>query len=180
MGGSTADAPMTPADLRAADAEREHAVSELRNEFGEGRLSHETFVYRMQTAMDARNRGQLAGLFADLPPRRAGLLDRIRAAFRGERYPGPAGPADRQLPRNQRRPAGPAPFTFPPGSGGRFVIGRNRACDLGLPALPLRRRQAQLRRGEYGCILRDRGPHTGTRLKGWRVREPVRLSAGDR
>src|SRR6516165_5269465 len=84
MGGSTADTPTTPEFLRASDAERDHAVSELRNEFAEGRLSHETFMYRMQSALDARNRGQLAGLFTDLPPRRPGWLARIRAALRGE------------------------------------------------------------------------------------------------
>jgi hypothetical protein len=180
MGGSTADAPMTPEDLRASDAEREHAVSELRNEFVEGRLSHETFVYRMQTAMDARNRGQLAGLFADLPPRRARLLDRLRAAFRGGRYLGPPGPAGRPLPRDQRWPASPAPFTFPPGSGVRFVIGRSRDCDLCLSDLSVSRRHAQLVRREDGWILTDLGSHNGTRLNGWLVREPVRLSAGDR
>lgn len=87
MGGSTADTPTTPESLRASDAERDHAVSELRNEFAEGRLSQETFMYRMQSALDARSRGQLAGLFTDLPPRRPGprkLLARIRAALRGE------------------------------------------------------------------------------------------------
>ena len=94
MGGSTADTPTSPEFLRASDAERDDAVSELRNEFAEGRLSHETFVYRMQSALDARNHGQLAGLFTDLPPRRPGpgnpkrLLAWIRAALRGE---GPAG-----------------------------------------------------------------------------------------
>src|SRR5260370_3227199 len=72
MGGSTADTPSTPEFLPASDAERDHAVSELRNEFSEGRLSHETFMHRMQTALDARNRGQLAGLFTDLPPRPPG------------------------------------------------------------------------------------------------------------
>jgi hypothetical protein len=90
MGGSTADTPASPEYLRASDAERDHAISELRNEFAEGRLSHETFMYRMQSALDARNHGQLAGLFTDLPPRRRGpkypkqLLARIRAALRGE------------------------------------------------------------------------------------------------
>jgi hypothetical protein len=90
MGGSTADTPASPEFLRASDAERDHAVSELRNEFAEGRLSHETFMYRMQSALDARNHGQLAGLFTDLPPRRRGpkypkkLLARIRAALRAE------------------------------------------------------------------------------------------------
>ncbi len=90
MGGSTADTPASPEFLRASDAERDHAVSELRNEFAEGRLSHETFMYRMQSALDARNHGQLAGLFTDLPPPRPGpkypkkLLARIRAALRAE------------------------------------------------------------------------------------------------
>ncbi len=97
MGGSTADTPASPEFFRASDAERDHAVSELRNEFAEGRLSHETFMYRMQTALDARNHGQLAGLFTDLPPRRprpTKLLSRIRAALRREDRSAPDGRAD--------------------------------------------------------------------------------------
>jgi FHA domain-containing protein/uncharacterized protein DUF1707 len=101
MGGSAADTPATPDFLRASDADRDHAVDKLRQEFVEGRLSQETFVFRMQSALGARNRAQLAGLFTDLPPRRARpreLLARLRAAFRDrdhdaadaatERYPG--------------------------------------------------------------------------------------------
>ncbi len=84
MGGSTADTPTTPEFLRVSDADRDHAVNELRSDFVDGRLSHETFVYRMQTALDARNRGQLAGLFTDLPPRRSRLLDRLKAALHGD------------------------------------------------------------------------------------------------
>jgi uncharacterized protein DUF1707/FHA domain-containing protein len=87
MGGSTADTPTTPEFLRVSDADRDQAVNELRDEFVEGRLSHETFVYRMQTALAARNRGQLEKLFTDLPPRRARpaeLLARIKAALRGD------------------------------------------------------------------------------------------------
>ena len=87
MGGSTADTPTTPEYLRVSDADRDQAVNELRDEFVEGRLSHETFVYRMQTALAARNRGQLAKLFTDLPPRRARpaeLLARIKAVLRGD------------------------------------------------------------------------------------------------
>src|SRR5690349_6307929 len=84
MGGSTADTPTTPEYFRASDAERDHAVSELRNEFAEGRLSHETFLYRTQSALDARTRGQLAGLFTDQPSRRPGLVARIRPSLLGE------------------------------------------------------------------------------------------------
>ncbi len=103
MGGSTADTPASPEFLRASDAERDHAVSELRNDFAAGRLSHETFMYRMQSALDARNHGQLAGLFTDLPSRQSGpkrLLARIRAALR------PEDPAVRD-PRPERDPGIP-------------------------------------------------------------------------
>ena len=114
MGGSTADTPTTPEFLRASDAERDQAVSELRDEFAEGRLSHDTFMYRMQSALDARSRGQLAGLFTDLPSRRPGLLARIRAILKGERAPSATGGrADRDPghPHTQRI------LGSPPGAG---------------------------------------------------------------
>jgi hypothetical protein len=207
MGGSTADTPTTPEFLRASDAERDHAVGELRNEFAEGRLSHETFVYRMQSALDARHRGQLAGLFTDLPPRRPGLMARIRAVLRGEDPPARDGQPDEGPPRTQRihevprpgpqalpwvrsapAPAGaapppaavPAPLFFPPGGGTRFTIGRTRECDLCLTDLSVSRMHALLVRREDGWVLSDLGSHNGTRLNGWLVREPVPVHPGDR
>jgi len=198
MGGSTADTPTTPESLRASDAERDHAVGELRNEFVEGRLSHETFMYRMQTALDARHRGQLAGLFTDLPPRRPGagkLMARIRALLRTQQA---AGPSYEQAPplipspqhawqgppaplANPAPPlAAPAPLVFPPGSGVRFTIGRTRDCDLCLSDLSVSRMHALLVRREDGWVLSDLGSHNGTRLNGWLVREAVRVRAGDR
>ena len=207
MGGSTADTPTTPEYLRASDAERDLAVSELRNEFAEGRLSHETFMYRMQSALDARNRGQLAGLFTDLPSRRPRLMARIRAALRGvprtQQAAGPSpGPAPRWIPpvpsgfqrpppQNSGGPGGmgppgigastdPAPLVFPPGSGTRFTIGRGRDCDLCLADLSVSRMHALLVRREQGWVLSDLGSHNGTRLNGWLVREPVQVHPGDR
>ena len=208
MGGSTADTPASPEFLRASDAERDHAVSELRNEFAEGRLSHETFMYRMQSALDARNHGQLAGLFTDLPSRRPGLLARIRASLRGgdpaARDRGPE--EDPDIPGTQRivgsphraacaawmqrhhdspavpppAAADPVPLVFPPGSGVRFTIGRTRDCDLCLTDLSVSRMHALLVRREDGWVLSDLGSHNGTRLNGWLVREPVPVQAGDR
>ena len=204
MGGSTADTPTTPESLRASDAERDHAVGELRNEFVEGRLSHETFMYRMQTALDARHRGQLAGLFTDLPPRRPGagkLMARIRALLRTQQaagpsyeqappripppphaWPGPSAPALGNPPLGNPAPppATPAPLAFPPGSGVRFTIGRTRDCDLCLTDLSVSRMHALLVRREDGWVLSDLGSHNGTRLNGWLVREAVRVRAGDR
>ena len=209
MGGSTADTPASPEFLRASDAERDHAVSELRNEFAEGRLSHETFMYRMQSALDARNRGQLAGLFTDLPARQPGLLARIRAVLRREdpavrdrraeedpgirRIMGSAhGPGAQALSWMQRHhghdgtpaplpaAADPAPLAFPPGSGVRFTIGRTRDCDLCLTDLSVSRMHALLVRREDGWVLSDLGSRNGTRLNGWLVREPVTVHEGDR
>ena len=199
MGGSTADTPTTPESLRASDAERDHAVGELRNEFVEGRLSHETFMYRMQTALDARHRGQLAGLFTDLPPRRPGagkLMARIRALLRTQQAAGPSyeqappripppphawqGPPAPPPGNPAAPPATPAPLVFPPGSGVRFTIGRTRDCDLCLTDLSVSRMHALLVRREDGWVLSDLGSHNGTRLNGWLVREAVRVRAGDR
>ena len=209
MGGSAADTPATPEYLRASDEERDHAVSALRQEFVEGRLSHDTFMFRMQSALGARHRGQLTGLFTDLPPRRARLLDRIRAAFRrrgqnpdgaaADWYPRPQAPpgtwrppgvADvdgwpaQPVPRTGVHhgpgdPARPASMVFPPGSGTSFSIGRTQDCDLRIADLSVSRRHAQLERGEDGWLLSDLGSHNGTRVNGWLVREPVPVRPGD-
>ncbi len=122
MGGSTADTPTTPEFLRVSDADRDHAVNELRSEFVDGRLSHETFVYRMRTALDARNRGQLAGLFTDLPPRRARLLARIKMALRGgsRSAPDPRTPPGQPISGSQAVGWGPgsAAIDVPPADWG--------------------------------------------------------------
>jgi hypothetical protein len=91
-------------DLRASDAERDEAIGELRDRFAEGRLSHETFLYRMDAALRAKDRAELSDLFTDLPGghggRRGGghaLADRLallwqvprsRLAARPRRAPG--------------------------------------------------------------------------------------------
>jgi FHA domain/Domain of unknown function (DUF1707) len=199
MGGSAADTPATPEYLRASDAERDLAISALRQEFVEGRLSHDTFMFRMQSALGARHRGQLVRLFSDLPPRRARLLDRIRSAFRRrdpDPSPGvwaPPGLADAAGwspqpvpwtgvhgdPGSPRAPGQPAPMVFPPGSGTSFSIGRTQDCDLRIADLSVSRRHAQLDRGEEGWLLTDLGSHNGTRVNGWLVREPVPVRVGD-
>jgi hypothetical protein len=150
MGGSTADTPTTPEFLRASDAERDHAVSELRDEFAEGRLSHDTFMYRMQSALDARHRGQLTGLFTDLPPRRPGLMARIKAVLRGEPPARPGqpdglppgterirevpGPGPQGLPWVRSGPVGPAaPPVAPSGAPPAGQARQARAAPLFFP-----------------------------------------------
>src|SRR5581483_2508344 len=72
MGRSTADTPTSPEFLRVSDVDRDRAVDELKQEFVDGRLSHDTFMIRMHAALGARNSGQLSGLLDDLPPGWAG------------------------------------------------------------------------------------------------------------
>jgi hypothetical protein len=203
MGGS-ADRPATPAFLRASDAERDHVVDELRKEYVDGRLSHETFILRMESALGARDHGQLERLFTDLPPRRTRLLARVKAALLGRGrlddsqpgasvtplLPGPGlppgayGPVGYSAAWSGRsggpaQPPAPAPLSFPRGSGTCFTIGRTQDCDLRISDMSVSRRHAELTRGEDGWLLSDLGSHNGTRINGWLVREPVPLRAGD-
>jgi hypothetical protein len=73
MGGSAAESATppegqrTPGDLRASDAERDEVATRLRDEFVAGRLSHDTFLYRINAVLAARQRAELPPLLADLP-----------------------------------------------------------------------------------------------------------------
>ena len=53
--------------LRASDAERDEVATRLKDEFAAGRLSHDTFLYRMNAVLEARQRAELPPLLADLP-----------------------------------------------------------------------------------------------------------------
>ena len=175
MGGSAADTPATPGSLRASDAERDNAVHALRQEFVEGRLSHETFMFRMSSALGAGNRAQLAGLFTDLPPGRPPWLARLRAAL-APRDSEAVNPAEPTAPSG---PGYPAPMVFPPGTGTSFTIGRRNDCDLRIADLSVSRLHARLDRGPDGWLLTDLSSHNGTRVNGWLVRESVPVRPGD-
>jgi FHA domain/Domain of unknown function (DUF1707) len=190
MAGSAADTPTTPDSLRASDAERDQAIDELRQEFIEGRLSQDTFMLRMESALGSRHRGQLADLFTDLPPRRPTLLARLRETLRSRgvlgnklqqetwqiAWPAAATPG----PSGRQRLIGAMPLAFPPGGGTTFTIGRNHDCDLRISDMSVSRLHASLARVPGGWLLTDLGSRNGTRLNGWRIREPVSVHPGDR
>jgi hypothetical protein len=54
-------------EMRVSDAEREAAAAELREHFASGRLNQEELDERLSGAFAARTRGDLNGLFTDLP-----------------------------------------------------------------------------------------------------------------
>jgi hypothetical protein len=192
--------------VRASDAERDQAIGELRNRFIEGRLSQETFLYRMDVALRAKDRGELSGLFADLPqaqhqpePRQHGPahLEQARAepapaepargAARPRRFgwlaQSPVARARRLASRLTATGAtrSPQPLCLPPEAGTKkFTIGRELACDFTLADLSVSRWHARLHREDESWLLSDLGSTNGTRLNGWRVTTSVRVRPGDR
>jgi hypothetical protein len=193
--------------VRASEAEREEAVAELRERFVAGQLTQDTFVHRMEAALAARDRGQLAELFADLQvprrrrlpgwrelttrtsigPRARAMLTPVREAVASSarRLSAPRLPQrpwpDRPWPDRTwlGPPPLPADLLFPVGRQARFTIGRDPDCDLVIPDITVSRQHAGLDRAHAGWLLTDFGSTNGTRLNGWRVREPVPVSPGD-
>lgn len=85
---------------RLSDAERDKALQVLRDGVAMGRLSHDTFIRRMDLALAARRSDELAVLTADLPQESrfsrlvfgtveavSGFTVRLRRAWQAERLP---------------------------------------------------------------------------------------------
>jgi hypothetical protein len=158
--------------LRVSDAERDEAISQLGDRFAEGRLTHDTFVQRVEAALRARDRRDLAQVLADLPsPRRLGST-LLAYGQRGWTAVTKGNP--RAIPA-----ASPPVLMFPSSAGPRFTIGRDAACDLMLPHPSVSRWHAGLNRCASGWMLDDLGSTNGTLLNGWRVRESVPVRPGD-
>ena len=62
------EAQVADASLRASDDERNAVADKLSRHYAEGRLDETEFKSRLDTAMSATTRGDLHGLFHDLPP----------------------------------------------------------------------------------------------------------------
>jgi hypothetical protein len=186
--------PQPPGGVRASDGERDEAISELKEQFIAGRLSQDTFLYRMNAALQARHRSDLPPLLADLPaPRAAGawwgdLVSRGRAFWR--RHAQPPGtparirlttgmPASRTLRGPARTTVAPAPLSFPRGTGTCFSIGRDAQCDMAIGDMTVSRVHARLDRTPGGWMLTDLSSTNGTRVNGWLVRGQTPVRAGD-
>ena len=169
-GRSTDGAPA----IRVGDADRDRVIAELRERAADGSLAHESFVLRVDAALRARSRGDLAEIVSDLPgprmsPARA-VLGRLTGARRA---------AGRRLASFMAAPR-PLAFVLPAGTQSSFTIGRDAACDLVLSDMTVSRSHAGLRREAGRWLLIDAGSTNGTRINGWRVTEPVPLRAGDK
>ena len=207
MGGSAPEAPTSPdaqpsGGMRASDAERDEVVARLKEEFAMGRLSKDTFLFRVNEVLKSRHQADLPPLVADLPVLaepgpspvavvQTFLLGRLRAAWPRRARPAPAAPAPAPSASSlvRRLTAGfpladanarlPLPLQFPRSPGIFFSIGRDASCDLAISDMTVSRLHARLERTRDGWLLTDLTSTNGTRVNGWRVRGQVRVRAGD-
>lgn len=163
-----------PPAMRASDSDREHVIGVLRSGSAEGRLSYDTFLQRVDIALNARGLGELAGLVADLPVPGRPESWRDRAA-RGWRA---------LCRRAARARAAWQPLCLPrlalPRGDRTFVIGRAPDCDLRLADITVSWRHAALRPGPDGWLLADLASTNGTRVNGWAAGAGFTVRPGDR
>jgi hypothetical protein len=182
-------------------------VAKLRDEFVAGRLSHDTFLHRVNVVLESRRQAELPPMVADLPaePARGGrsLAGWLRGTW--SRVSGAAANAPRAREASRARRAGPRTMTpaarparamttgmaaapdrgrpfmlqFPRGGGDQFSIGRDATCDLAIADMTVSRLHAQLERTPDGWLLSDLESTNGTRVNGWRVRGKVPVGPGD-
>ncbi|MFI5805816.1 FHA domain-containing protein [Streptomyces sp. NPDC051561] len=156
---------------RVSDAERDRALSVLREGAAQGRLSHETFIHRMELALAARQSSDLAVLTAGLETepnwsrrmfaavgRASAFTVRLRKAWTTER-----------LPKLLFPEPGPIPLR----------IGREMGSGLRLSHETVSRRHAELTHQNGIWILRDLGSTNGTCVNGRRVTGVVVVNDGD-
>jgi hypothetical protein len=157
---------------RPSDAERDQALKVLRDGVAMGRLSHDTFIRRMELALAARRSDELAALTADLPTEGrfsrlvfgtveavSGFTERLRRAWQAERLP------KLLLPH--------------PSAGSSLRIGRDPASGLRLTHETVSRAHAELSRQSGMWILRDLGSTNGTTVNGRRVIGATVVREGD-
>ncbi|URN17407.1 MULTISPECIES: DUF1707 and FHA domain-containing protein [Streptomyces] len=157
---------------RPSDAERDRALELIREGAVQGRLSHDTFLRRMELALKARRSEELAVLTDDLRERGAGwpkrlfgavgqvsaFRTRLEHAWRAERLP------ELLLPE-----PGPYPLR----------IGRDPVNGLRLNHETVSRLHAELGLRDGLWVLRDLGSTNGTTVNGRRVAGAVVVRPGD-
>lgn len=156
---------------RPSDAERDRALAILRDGAGSGRLSHDTFIRRMNFVLRAQSRGELADVLRDLPraePRRVSWLRDLRAKFL------------RSGTSQYRTSAPPAPLALPEPGSSTVRIGRFPGATLRLGDVTVSRFHAELRHLGDGWMLRDLGSMNGTCVNDLRITTTVRVRPGDR
>ncbi|MFI6843512.1 FHA domain-containing protein [Kitasatospora sp. NBC_00085] len=157
--------------VRPSEVEREQALGVLREGAGSGRISHDTFLGRMELVLHASSRAELDEAMAGLPAgnpvgrfllRTVGQVSafgvRLRGAWRIERLPG---------------------LSLPQGGERQLTIGRVPGSGLRLHDISVSRHHAELRREGDSWVLYDLGSTNGTHVNGLRIAGGVRVRPGD-
>ena len=156
--------------VRASDRDRDRVVRLLRDCVADGRLSHDSFVRRLDLALEARTRSVLDELVADLRERREHALAPLRDAW---------GAFAAML--NPAAAAGRLPALVLPGRHQPvLVIGRSRQCDVTVPDPTVSRVHACVRLFGDDWFIDDLGSTNGTWVNGVRVRAGTSVASGDR
>ncbi|BAU86849.1 FHA domain-containing protein [Streptomyces laurentii] len=165
--------PAPPPDRapRLGDAERERALAVLREGVAQGRISHDTFLFRMERVLAARRSDELVMLTSDLATesgwskrvvgavgRMSAFTAKLRLTWHAER-----------LPKLLLPPPGPYPLR----------IGRDPVNGLRLTHETVSRLHAELSCQGGVWVLRDLGSTNGTMVNGRRVTGAVVVRAGD-
>ena len=181
VASDSAPSDSLPRVFRASDEDRDDVIRILREGSAAGRISHETFLQRVDQALQARSVDELAGLLRDLPPARgatpvagavrdwcARVTTRLRdAGFRPARLRAVLLPP--RLPR----------LILPRGPRTVFTIGRAPDSDLPLGDITVSWHHAELRHDGQAWVLVDLGSRNGTRVNGWRADAGFTVRAGD-
>lgn len=158
--------PVVP-PRRASDADRERTVRVLRDAAVDGRLSHDSFVRRVDLALRARDDRSLAGVVDDLVPPRSAVSSRVGSGLTSL--------AGRLAPRG-----GQPSLRLPGAASPTLVVGRSRRCDLVVSDPSVSRVHAVLMLFGGQWFVDDRGSTNGTRVNGRRVWGTARVRPGDR
>ncbi len=171
---SSFEIPAFPAP-RLSDAERDRALGQLREGAALGKLSHDTFLRRMELALVARRSEDLAVLTADLQAREAaespwtrrlfGWVGRVSAVSVGIRHAWAA----EKLPK----------LLLPHPSAAVLRIGRDPGNGLRLSHETVSRAHAELSLRDGLWVLKDLGSTNGTSVNGHRVTGSAVVRAGD-
>ncbi|MER5767222.1 DUF1707 and FHA domain-containing protein [Streptomyces sp. NPDC001985] len=169
---SSFEFPTHSAPARLSDAERDRVVGVLREGAADGRLSHDTFLRRMELALLAVRVEELKALTADLggPPEGIGqrlvgavggasaFFVRLRRAWQAEKLP---------------------PLLLPEPGPHPLRIGRDPGNGLRLSHDTVSRTHAELSLHRGAWLLRDLGSTNGTTVNGRRVTGAVVVRDGD-
>lgn len=156
---------------RLSDAERDHALEQLRESAVRGQVSQQTFASRMEIILNAQRQEELHAALHDLgQPRQDGAM--VRAVSRVSSLRGRMRRAwsSEDLPELLLPAAGPYALS----------IGRAPGSVLRLTDYTVSRAHAQVRYTGQGWTLRDLGSSNGTWVNDRRITGSVPVRPGDR